>query len=124
MDDIPLRELTGALNLSISYAIEGGCFVMHTSAVLTQRGIDAMRTESGDQYYSPGGGGSCIIRPDGKLITPRMPGDQEGLITADLDFDDILRAKAYLDTQGHYSRPDLLWLVADVREKPRVRSVE
>lgn len=83
-----------------------------------------MKTQDGDQYYAPGGGGSCVIRPDGKIITERIPDDQEGLVIADLDFDDILRSKAYLDTQGHYSRPDLLWLGVDTNPKPRVRTCE
>ena len=80
-----------------------------------------MRTHDGDQYYAPGGGSSCIIRPDGKIMTDFMPADQEGLIIADLEMDEILRAKVFLDTQGHYSRPDLLWLGADTKEKERVR---
>ncbi|CAC9885055.1 unnamed protein product [Aureobasidium pullulans] len=75
-----------------------------------------------DQYYAPGGGSSCIIRPDGKIMTEFIRDDQEGLVVADLDFDEILRSKAYLDTQGHYSRPDLLWLGVDSREKSRVKS--
>lgn len=80
-----------------------------------------MRTEDGDQYYAPGGGSSCVIRPDGKIITKRLGDNEEGLVVADLDLDEILQSKAYLDTQGHYSRPDLLWLGADVEEKTRVR---
>ena len=108
--------------MSVTYAIEGGCFVLHACAILTQRGIDAMQTQEGDQYYAPGGGSSCIIRPDGKIMTEFIRDDQEGLIVADLDFDEILRSKAYLDTQGHYSRPDLLWLGVDSREKSRVKS--
>lgn len=83
-----------------------------------------MKTHTGDQYYTAGGGGSCIIRPDGKLITERMPGDEEGLVMADIELSDILRSKAYLDTQGHYSRPDLLWLGCDTRPKPMVRPLE
>lgn len=54
-------------------------------------------------------------------MTDFMPADQEGLIIADLEMDEILRAKVFLDTQGHYSRPDLLWLGADTKEKERVR---
>ncbi|KAL3481528.1 carbon-nitrogen hydrolase [Aspergillus californicus] len=111
----------GALNLSITYAIEGGCFVLHTCAILTENGVKAMRAEGGDQYYARGGGGSCIIRPDGKIIAGPLAEDYEGLLVADIDMDDILRSKAYLDTQGHYSRPDLLWLTADHMEKSKVR---
>ncbi|KAH6648123.1 carbon-nitrogen hydrolase [Truncatella angustata] len=112
----------GSLNLSITYAIEGGCFVLHACAILTQHGVDVMQTINGDQYYAPGGGTSCVIRPDGKILTERLPDDQEGLVIADLDMDDILRSKAYLDTQGHYSRPDLLWMGSNTEEMTRVRA--
>lgn len=40
---------------------------------------------------------------------------------ADLDFAEINRTKHFLDTTGQYSRPDLLWLGSDVREKKHVR---
>ncbi|KAK1515975.1 uncharacterized protein CCOS01_13173 [Colletotrichum costaricense] len=111
----------GSLNLSVTYAIEGGCFVLHACAIISSRGVDIMRTHDGDQYYAPGGGKSCVIRPDGKVISEFLPDDQEGLIMADLNMDDILRSKAYLDTQGHYSRPDLLWAMANTEEMRRVR---
>jgi nitrilase len=48
----------------------------------------------------------------------------EGTLYADLDFDEILRAKGFLDVCGHYSRPDLLWLGVDDREKKHLRSQE
>ncbi|KAH8652578.1 carbon-nitrogen hydrolase [Ilyonectria robusta] len=111
----------GSVNLSVTYAIEGGCFVLHTSTLISSRGVDSMRTADGDQYYAPGGGRSCVIRPDGKIISEFLPDDQEGLVITDLNMDDILRSKAYLDTQGHYSRPDLLWLSRNTEEMKRVR---
>lgn len=117
-------SVQGSLNLSVTYAIEGGCFVLHACAILSHRGVDLMGTNDGDQYYAPGGGASCIIRPDGKIMTESLPSDEEGLIVADLDLDDILRSKAYLDTQGHYTRSDLLWLGCDTRPKPRVRALQ
>ncbi|KAF7536048.1 hypothetical protein G7Z17_g13105 [Cylindrodendrum hubeiense] len=111
----------GSLNLSVTYAVEGGCYVLHACSIISKNCVDLMKTHEGDQYYASGGGGSCIIRPDGKIISERLPDDVEGLIVADLDLNDILRSNAYLDTQGHYSRPDLLWLGSDTRAKPRVR---
>ena len=65
----------------------------------------------------PGGGNSAIFGPDGRQITENLPGDQEGFIFADLDFKDIVKMKGFLDVCGHYSRPDLLWLGVDDREK-------
>jgi predicted amidohydrolase len=112
---------SGSLNVSITYAIEGGCFVIHACATLGQNGVDIMRTRDGDKYYASGGGGSCVVRLDGKIMTDKLPEDEGGVIIADLDFDGILRSEAYLETQCHYSRSDLSCLGVDARVKPRVK---
>ena len=108
-------------NLAQNYVIEGGCFVLHATAVLSQKGVDCMNTSGGEAYHACGGGGSCVFGPDGKLLTKLLKEDEEGLVFADLDFDEILKSKAFLDIHGHYSRPELLWLTADTREKKQVR---
>lgn len=71
---------------------------------------------------SPGGGSSAIFGPDGRQISDDIPETEEGILYADLDYDAILKAKSFLDTSGHYSRPDLLWLGVDSREKKHLRS--
>lgn len=51
------------------------------------------------------GGGSVIISPLGKVLAgPLLKG--EGVLTAELDLDDIVRGKFDLDVVGHYARPD------------------
>jgi predicted amidohydrolase len=72
----------------------------------------------------PGGGSSAIFGPDGRQMSMDIPETEEGILYADLDFDDILRAKGFIDICGHYSRPDLLWLGVDDREKLHKRSKE
>jgi len=55
-------------------------------------------------------GGSCIANPDGTwLIEPIA--HQEGVFTAELDFNRILEERQNFDPAGHYSRPDVTKLL-------------
>jgi predicted amidohydrolase len=59
-------------------------------------------------FQVPGGGGSRIFGPDGRLLAGGdMDPGQEGLVICDVDLRDILKAKTLLDGVGHYSRPDI-----------------
>jgi nitrilase len=51
-------------------------------------------------------GGSCIVSPLGEVIAGPLHGE-EGLVTAEVDLDDIIRARFDLDGVGHYARPDV-----------------
>lgn len=66
---------------------------------------------------TPGGGSSAVFGPDGRQISEDVEGTQENILYADLNTDEILKSKSFLDVVGHYSRPDLLWLGVDNREK-------
>jgi predicted amidohydrolase len=76
-----------------------------------------MNTATGMIMHTPGGGSSAIFGPDGRRMTKALAETEEGIIYADLDLDDVLKAKQFLDTCGHYSRPDMLYLGVDNREK-------
>ncbi|KAI1386229.1 carbon-nitrogen hydrolase [Hypoxylon trugodes] len=110
----------GCQNLSQTYAIESGTYVLHSTAVCTQNGIDLLGTRSGLSCREPGGGHSCIIGPDGRLLTKPLAdekADTEGIVYGDLDLTKVVAVKGFLDTVGHYSRPDLLWLGVDKEAK-------
>lgn len=111
----------GCRNLSQTYAIESQTFVLHTMSVCSNAGIERMGT-AGSFMGAAGGGSSAVFGPDGRQLSEDIPENEEGIIYADLDFDEILRAKGFLDICGHYSRPDLLWLGVDGQEKLHKRT--
>ncbi|MFI0424940.1 hypothetical protein [Spongiactinospora sp. 9N601] len=45
---------------------------------------------------------------------------EEAVLVADLDLDDIVRAKYDFDVIGHYSRPDVFRLLVDTTPKAPV----
>ncbi|WP_328646671.1 carbon-nitrogen hydrolase family protein [Amycolatopsis sp. NBC_00348] len=84
-------------------ADEGRCFVI--SACLYE--------DSGDDPFR---GGSVIVGPTGDVLAgPLRTG--EGLITAEIDLEDVVTARHSLDVSGHYARPDVFALSVD--ERPR-----
>jgi nitrilase len=56
-----------------------------------------------------GRGGSAILGPDGSYFAGPL-WDEEGILYAELDPQQLYRARQRFDPAGHYSRPDLLKL--------------
>lgn len=54
-------------------------------------------------------GGSVIVSPMGEVLAGPLRGG-EGLITAEVDLLDIVRARFDFDAAGHYGRPDIFAL--------------
>ncbi|WP_166425139.1 carbon-nitrogen hydrolase family protein [Paraglaciecola sp. 20A4] len=62
-------------------------------------------------------GGSVIVSPMGEVLAGPLY-NEEGLISAKVDLDDIIKARYDLDPAGHYSRPDVFKLTVDERARP------
>jgi nitrilase len=84
-------------------ALEGRCFVLSACQFQAER----IR------------GGSCIVGPLGQLLAGPVYGE-ECILTAELDRQDLARAKFDFDVVGHYARPDVFRLEVDVRAKKSV----
>lgn len=113
----------GVQNLSQTYAIESAAYVLHSTAVCNQESINLLRTQQGIVCSEPGGGHSCVIGPDGRRLTEPIDDGAdtaEGIVYADLDLTKCVTTRGFLDIVGHYSRPDLLWLGVDKRQKDPV----
>lgn len=61
-------------------------------------------------------GGSMIVSPMGEVLAGPLRGG-EGLVVAEVDLADVVRARFDFDAAGHYSRPDIFRL--DVTQAPR-----
>jgi len=67
-------------------------------------------------------GGSVIMSPMGEVLAGPLY-NREGLVFAEIDLDDIIKARYDMDPVGHYSRPDIFKLSVDERERPTVSPV-
>ncbi|KAJ5463836.1 hypothetical protein N7475_008780 [Penicillium sp. IBT 31633x] len=103
--------LTGSMNKNASQfmALEGACFVLVCTQVMSEENFDKNKVRGLEPMQGTGGGFSAIFGPGGEPIAT-MPSDKEGILYANVDLNDKLRAKQWLDVVGHYSRPDLLSL--------------
>ncbi|KAM3531963.1 hypothetical protein MY4038_004213 [Beauveria bassiana] len=118
-----IKNWVGISAIAQVYAIESQSFVLHSTTVITQPGLDLMGIARGSLMGHPGGGNSAVFGPDGSKLSVDIPEDEEGIVYATIDLDDVLKARAFIDTCGHYSRPDLLWLGVDKEIKRHVRDL-
>ncbi len=64
-------------------------------------------------------GGSVIVSPMGEVLAGPLYGE-EGLISAEIDLDELVKARYDLDPVGHYSRPDVFKLITNEEERPPI----
>jgi nitrilase len=102
-------------------ALEGRCFVLSCNQF-------ARRSDYPNDYPAfPGAdpgtivsrGGSCIIDPLGRVLAGPLQ-DAPGIVTADLDLDEVARGKYDFDVVGHYARPDIFRLIVNTSASPSV----
>ena len=114
------------------YAFEGQCFVLAAGSALSRGDILAgyySRGQPGDEAAElleeiPGeeadlilGGGSAVIGPDSHYVQGPVL-DTACILYAEICPQRITEGHLALDTQGHYSRPDVFHLV--VNDQPQV----
>ena len=93
----------------VHIALEGRCFVLAACQYSEEKDYPAGHAVADESKRNASNtviaGGSVIISPLGKILAGPLR-EQEGVLTADLDLDDVVRGKFDLDAVGHYARPD------------------
>ncbi len=89
-------------------ACESRCFVLGCNQFLTSDHYpaDLHKLLQPGHPSLPSSGGSVIISPLGKIIAGPLFGT-EGILSAELDLREIVKAKMDFDVIGHYTRPDV-----------------
>jgi nitrilase len=88
-------------------ALEGRCFVLGCNQYFTKSMYpERFQQEVAGEAEDICPGGSIIVSPLGKVIAGPLYG-KAGVLFAEIDLEDIVRAKLDFDVVGHYARPDI-----------------
>ena len=101
-------------------AHEGRCFVVSACQVQASPEEQGLEIANWPAQRPLIAGGSVIVGPMGDVLAGPLVG-RAGLISAEIDTADLVRARYDYDVVGHYARPDVFELSVDQRPRPGVR---
>jgi nitrilase len=100
-------------------ALEGRCFVLGCNQYFTKSMYSKEYQElAKDEPEEMCIGGSIIVSPQGKILAGPLFG-KAGVVTAEIDLDEIVNSKMDFDVNGHYSRNDIFEF--DVNNQPKTQ---
>ena len=101
-------------------ALEGRCFVLGCNQYFTRSMYpEKYRDLLPENRENICRGGSVIFSPLGEILAGPLF-DDEGILVATIDLEDIVRSKLDFDLNGHYSRPDIFEF--KVKDQPDIIS--
>lgn len=101
----------------IHIACEGRCYVIGCNQYFTKSDYPKhLQNElAADRPEVLSRGGSIIVSPLGKILAGPLY-NAEGMLTADVDLDEIIRSKMDFDVAGHYNREDVF--ILNIKDQP------
>ena len=101
-------------------AHEGRCFVISACQVQPSPQALGVEVPGWDPERPLINGGSLVVGPLGDVLAGPLLGET-GLVVAEIDTDELVRARYDFDVVGHYARPDVFSLEVDERARRTVR---
>lgn len=120
---------------SRQYAFEGQCYVIAAGCTLTKQQIidgiisvshkenaalDMIRSIPEDDETLLLKGGSSVIKPNSEYLVQPVQ-NENTIIYADLDLSILSEGNLFIDTNGHYSRPDIFQLHVNTKDQRNVK---
>ncbi|GAA5021556.1 nitrilase [Marivirga lumbricoides] len=104
----------------IHIACEGRCYVIGCNQYFTKSDYpeDLAPHLATDRPEILSRGGSVIVSPLGKILAGPLF-NEEGLLTANIDLDEVVRSKMDFDAIGHYARNDVFKL--SIEGQPEIK---
>jgi len=119
----PTADARDSWNATMQHiACEGRCYVIGCNQYFTKKDYpEHLQSElAKDRPEVLSRGGSVIVSPLGKILAGPLY-DEEGILVAEIDLDEIVRSKMDFDVTGHYSRNDVFDL--NIKDQPEIKKV-
>lgn len=117
-----------------AHALTAQVFVLTAANPVDDTCLEWMEKNLGKQdLVKKGGGWTAIIHPFCPYLAGPHTGEEERLIVAELDLNDVGQVKVWIDGNGHYKRPEVLemkvnnkqlWPLPENAEKVNVAGVK
>ena len=119
----PTADSRDSWNATMQHiAFEGRCYVIGCNQYFTKsdfpQHLQAELAQDRPEVLSRGG--SVIVSPLGEVLAGPLYGE-EGILTAEVDLDELVRSRMDFDVTGHYSRNDIFKL--KVKGQPGIKTI-
>jgi len=119
----PTADSRDSWNASMQHiAVEGRCYVVGCNQYFTKQDFpEHLQPElAEDRPEILSRGGSVIVSPLGEVLAGPLY-NEEGILTADVDLDELVCSRMNFDVTGHYSRDDVFEF--SVKDQPEIKSI-